>query len=83
MTDEIQDDDGEKSLLAIKAAASRLMEQFGLDSIQVFATKAPNREGTRNFSWGLGNFFTRYGYAKSWVLRHEGEEMRKWEEEEG
>lgn len=50
----------------IKDVCKELYPNF--DSIQIFATKHDGNEyGTTQISWGLGNFYARYGQIVQWI----------------
>lgn len=54
----------------IQDAVKVLSEHF--DSVMVFATQSTDTaNGTRHWIHGAGNFFTRYGLVKSWVIGEE------------
>ncbi len=55
----------------IKRATDGLMEHF--DSVAIFVTRhePAEKDGTVNASWGAGNWFTRYGQIRTWVLKEE------------
>ena len=57
----------------IEQTCSRLQEHF--DSVQIFATKhdPTMSEGTINWHYGSGNWFTRWGQIKDWISRKESE----------
>ena len=58
-----------KELKIVKDACSRLMEHF--DSVQVLVTKHMGHEGTLNVSYGSGNYFSRIGLARNWILQED------------
>ncbi len=53
----------------LKRAAESLGEHF--DTVQIFATRhEPEVEdGTISASWGVGNWFTRYGQTQEWIIK--------------
>lgn len=55
----------------VKAACESLGEHF--DSVQIFVTKhEPEVEdGTVNIAWSVGNWFTRYGQVREWLIKAE------------
>lgn len=66
MTDETIAKVNDEILQKIKLMCEELYPN--LDSIQVFATKHDGNEyGTTRFTWGLGNFYSRYGQILQWV----------------
>lgn len=64
-------DKGIQDLSIIDKHLDELAEHF--DSVQIFVTRyEPNQEGsTINIHKGIGNWFTRFGFVKSWVIRCE------------
>lgn len=66
MTTKEQDDADDA---VIKRAMDLLGEHF--DSVQVFVTRYMPAEvdGTRNLNIGVGNWFTRYGQVREWLVR--------------
>ena len=54
--------------------ANALMEHF--DNVQIFVTRCDPAvvDGTINATFGLGNWFARYGQVKNWI---NGEERRE------
>lgn len=66
----MMDDQRDKKLDFIKNQAKLLRQSF--DSVQIFCTKdEPVEEQTSSFSWGEGNWFTRYGQVKEWTKKEE------------
>ncbi len=67
MSDKLKDDDLER----IKKATQALGEHF--DSVQIFCTRheAFKRDGTVNVNYGEGNWFTRFGQVRDWVIRQD------------
>lgn len=56
----------------IDGAVMRLLEH--VDSVQIFVTKhkpGGKDTSTLHYTWGDGNWFTRYGQIKAWVVRQE------------
>lgn len=65
----------ESDLEKVKRACADLGEHF--DTVQIFTTRhEPTEGGTRNISWGSGNWFARYGQTKNWIV-HEDERIRE------
>lgn len=56
---------------AVLATARQLGEYF--DSVQIFVTRheSGERDGTINVNAGIGNWFTRFGQIKEWVIKQE------------
>ena len=61
----------EKEYELVKKACQELGEHF--DSVQIFTSRhEPGIEdGTLDASFGVGNFFSRYGQIKFWMLKQE------------
>jgi|APGre2960657505_1045072.scaffolds.fasta_scaffold00531_16 hypothetical protein len=55
----------------VKKACQELGEHF--DSVQIFVSRHEQgiEEGTLDASWGVGNFFSRFGQIKFWLLKQE------------
>lgn len=53
----------------LKLAAEALGEHF--DTVQIFVTRhEPEVEdGTINAAWSVGNWFTRYGQVREWLIK--------------
>jgi hypothetical protein len=64
-------DSKETDLKRIETAAKALGEFY--DSVHIFATRHESGEanGTVNLSWGEGNWFSRYGQIRDWLIRQE------------
>lgn len=58
-------------LKMVREAAERLGEHF--DSVQILTTRhEPGTEdGTVNVNYGVGNWFTRYGQVREWLIKCE------------
>jgi hypothetical protein len=69
--DEAQRD---KKLELIKNQARLLAQSF--DSVQIFCTKfePENEHNTAHYAHGEGNWFTRFGQVRAWLLHEENEE---------
>lgn len=63
--------DRDEDLERVKGAAESLGEHF--DSVQIFVTRhEPSIEdGTINIAWSAGNWFTRYGQVREWLIKAE------------
>lgn len=77
-------DDSEVEL--VRKAVQQLGDHF--ETVQVFVSRHDPAilEGTRTINLGAGNWFTRYGQIKDWIIKtDEGIRMdaQKWTEEEG
>lgn len=56
-------------------ACEALIEHY--DSVQILVTRhEPNEGGTRNTSYGLGNYFARKAHMEEWIVK-EDEETRE------
>jgi hypothetical protein len=54
----------------LKLAAQNLGEHF--EAVHIFASRdEPEEGGTVRYSYGLGNWFARYGQVREWILREE------------
>lgn len=58
----------DKKLELIRNQVKILSDSF--DSVQIFCTKyEPESEGdTSNYQLGIGNWFSRYGQIKAWLI---------------
>lgn len=65
MTEDSRKEKEDRDLRIVKQAASLLKEHF--DSVQIFATRYEGEQATTRVSYGLGDFFARYGVAELWV----------------
>lgn len=71
----------------VKKFATLLAEHF--DTVQVFVTKEVDEQdkveggpGTVNIQFGLGNWFARYGQARTWLVKQDEYTMIKARKEE-
>lgn len=54
----------------VEKAAKELSEHF--DGVQIFANRLENNEGgTINIQYGTGNWFSRYGQIRQWLIKEE------------
>lgn len=72
----------EHDLAIINKHLTLLSEHF--DSIHIFATRYEPNKGciTTSINNGIGNWFSRFGFIKSWIIRceeTERENSRKYE----
>ena len=65
MTQDSKQEQEDRDLRAVKQAASLLKEHF--DSVQIFATRYEGEQATTRISFGLGDFYSRYGLADLWL----------------
>ena len=67
----MNDQQKDEKLELIKNAATRLSEHF--DTVHIFCAKDDKLEsdGTIHFSWGLGNWFARYGQIRQWLIKED------------
>lgn len=70
------DEEAEKKMSVLRAHVSRLKDD-GFDSVQVFTTTYDEEEGVRHFSFGQGNFYTRFGHVSFWLEREKAAEWAK------
>lgn len=69
MTDELEQRKKD-DLKEIDRALSLLSEHF--DAVQIFASRhRKDAEGTFNLQKGTGNWFTRYGHVREWLLKQD------------
>jgi len=54
----------------LKRAAEALGEHY--DAVHIFASRQDD-DGTMSASWGVGNWFTRYGQVRDWLVKREEE----------
>lgn len=68
----------EREFKIVKAAAHQLYEHF--DTVQIFVTRHDSVAGTGRTCYGEGNYYTRYGQVRHWLIG-EDEASRKecWE----
>jgi hypothetical protein len=71
-----EDEDRDRDLEVVKVAVARLMEHF--DTVHIFATRHEKvkLDGTVNVQTGEGNWFTRYGQVRHWMLAQDGDAHR-------
>lgn len=76
-------EDDERLLELIKKAAFELGEHF--DAVQIVATKHNDQDtGTSSWSYGVGNYYARYGHIAQWLEKEKlalREELEDDEEE--
>lgn len=69
MTDE-EADARDRDLKLVRSHVAQLSEHF--DSVQVFAQRHdPELNGTVNVVYGSGNWFSRYGLIKHWIVKED------------
>jgi hypothetical protein len=68
---EPREKDKKSDLAKVEACALQLGEHF--DAVQIFASRHEPTElaGTRFVTFGVGNWYTRYGLTREWVLSEE------------
>jgi len=66
----------------VKMAAESLGEHF--DSVQIFVTRhePENEGGTVNVAWSVGNWFTRYGQVREWLIKADERTKKHIQDEE-
>lgn len=59
----------DRDLERLKKAAEALGEHY--DTVQIFVTRAheDGDDGTMHATWGVGNYFARYGQIQLWIDR--------------
>jgi hypothetical protein len=70
----------QQELARIKIAAATLKEHF--DTVQIYCTKDEGNSGTARFTWGLGDYFARFGVTKLWVDSQSLEDYSNLDEDE-
>lgn len=55
----------------VRKACETLSEHY--DSVQLFCTRHESGEhdGTINLNWGAGNYFTRSGQVREWLVKQD------------
>ena len=74
----VTNEEAEKQLNVIRAHASRLRDS-GFTHVQIFAAKFEEKDGTRHFSYGEGDYLGRYGHVSIWLERSKSEEWQSGE----
>ena len=61
---------GDKMVNRLRDACAALSSEF--DSVHIFASKhRPEQGGTASVNYGIGNYFSRYGQVRVWIVREE------------
>lgn len=70
-------DEKDMDMERVKKVAEALGEHF--DTVQIFCTRheAGTDDGTINIAWSTGNWFTRYGQVREWLIKAD-ERTRKY-----
>ncbi len=86
MSDDIDkllcDTDGDAIVEGFRAACGDMITRYGLDSIQIVATKSERMSehktdgGTRVIQMGAGNYYARFGSMKEWVIKEEAAQSK-------
>lgn len=81
MTDDDQPTpDADQDVMIAKNHAKRLAAHF--DAVQLICTRH-TENGTVHVVWGEGDWFSRYGAAKEWIIREEHKMRLKAEDDNG
>ena len=70
------DEESKQVLGQIEGHVARLREQ-GFDTVQIFVTKFDNKNGTRYWENGAGNYLGRYGQVALWLEKEKQLEIRQ------
>lgn len=70
------DEESKTVLKMLDGHVARLREQ-GFDSVLILCTKSDDRNGTRFWEQGGGNYLARFGQACLWVEHQKQEQCRK------
>jgi len=64
-------EDSNKEYQLVKKACQELGEHF--ETVQIFVSRHEQgiEDGTLDASWGVGNFFARYGQIRFWLKQQE------------
>lgn len=67
--DENDDEPEHEEMRRVREACETLNEHF--DAVHIFASvhEAGQEDGTVNVSYGLGNWFARYGQIREWLVK--------------
>lgn len=65
----------DQDMKRVQDAIDLLSEHF--DAVQIMASRCDvgQEDGTVNVCMGAGNWFSRYGLAKAWIARQDGQEL--------
>ena len=70
----LTEEDGNKLVTRLRGVSIQLKEEFELDTIHIFVTKTQdlkNNSDTIDANFGDGNWYSRYGSIKWWIMRQE------------
>lgn len=72
----------DRDMEMVKLACERLGEHF--DTVHIFTTRheTGNEDGTVNVTYGIGNWFARYGQVQEWIIRCDERTRRFVQQEE-
>ena len=62
-------EDEKRQIELVQRATAQLMEHF--DSVQIFVTKNCGKGSTLSMKYGDGNWFSRYGQVRLWLMSEE------------
>jgi hypothetical protein len=74
-----ENDEEDKDMRILRNECARLSEHF--ETVQIFVTRNQD-DGTVNAQFGTGNWYSRYGQIKLWLLREERRTEMNLEREE-
>lgn len=70
MSEESQELSKDQDVSMVRQSAESLIEHF--DSVQIFVTKkSDDGDGYIQIQLGRGNWFTRYGQVKCWIIKED------------
>ena len=73
--------DADREMALLEQHVNQLAEHF--DSVQIFVTRSdPQQDGTVNANRGTGNWFTRYGQVRSWLVKADERSRQEVQKEE-
>ena len=70
------DDESTKTLAMLNGHVSRLREQ-GFDTVSIFCSKYDDKNGTRFWEVGGGNYCGRFGHVSLWMEKEKQTQCRK------
>lgn len=69
MADERMSSEGEADMERVEKCAQQLGEHFDTVQILVSRHEPGTEDGTVNISYGLGNWFARFGQVRDWLIK--------------
>lgn len=67
-----ESDEAGRALKLLSWHCGRLIEHF--DSVQIVCTKSHGSNGTAHVTWGMGNWYARFGSVAAW-MKHQSESL--------